>query len=1125
MFESEVLMYTLASVLLAFLNIYNTNCLIGLYMFKAKSKLGIYTKLSVTGIFNVYKQIIMHSKRVENASSTSGKAKACLKASRFWIWVSTTMSTALTLLMTVTLVFSITYGSLNDVMRGASTMVQLMDNKKCTCYARCTGDYADDDKTAYELLFGPDEYKKLVEAMNLEPQHKENLENMHNGLDIDGNSNILKIDASGTQYSPESGDAGDDLANRRRKEDGTLEPMGKGEAEFIIEHFKSESLFQTVATYRNIIDSSFVFRPGDSKDRKNMTDEQLETDLIGLLSDYKEFGRNPQCPVCGYQEDIAHSQLCLGGNHWVKGWTWDEIWRMPWDELPEQPQQPQPGTVIPPTGEWDNGAKNSIYGVELDDGWFYWYHQSSAGDGCINCGDWSDRLWGSSGASVWNKFGKDGCAVYSLAIGMSNLVGREITPTTLLIDLFDSSDNGNKRITNGKYFGGDNGRMIKYDPVINRLQQEYGLETSRITVSSGEQEVIAYIDDILARGGYVWGWWVDRKIREWCNGSSNHFMMIRKAEGDNYYCFTSCAGGSAHSAGIGGGKPGAIYTMNLPVSKHKVYEALEKSGTDRCVYGFINPNKKVGGGTGRYDDLNIQEINLNIPGTSGSFVWASDLHMICDADKISGLQQRKQIFTGDANFDYESILEQICNYADSQGMALVLGGDILDYASDANIEAYKRATANFAGPLYYIQSDHDKNKSSLAGMDISSLCTKSDSEISSLKGTFGNVTEMKIANSRIAMFNNTIVDGSKYSFSALGSTDVALFHTPFDYGDMRVADETRRHGHDKNYAWNSSGQYLLYSEGQKAADIRDKTRNCGGSVSGHVHPSSLVTIKDVYPNNGIEAITVPAYTKTIYKVNLGGTSSGGGNGGGNPGSGYVRNDNVYDILRQHSEYAGKEEVLAYAYNLGKDVLGSKEAAIGLMANILAEGRPGIVEGSFTKGGVYPSEVRTDLGIEDEWTPNQAILGTDRTFRLPSGGNTVKSDADLDYLIAWPSKGYKKNQPLLVGTNIKANSCGLGSIQWSFGRRIQIANIYKSYEPASERYTETALRLGDLSMIVTELSGDYYGTQVRKALKGTTAADWAEAIVRKYEACNNIETAVNTRRSTANALTSYLQGIE
>lgn len=264
-------------------------------------------------------------------------------------------------------------------------------------------------------------------------------------------------------------------------------------------------------------------------------------------------------------------------------WTWD---------LVTDPSETEEGTEK----RYKKGEATGKYAIKLDDGMYYWYHQSGGGldHNCDNCGDWSTSKWGSVDTHA---FGSDGCAVYSLAIITSNLVGAPITPMKLFEDFKCDIgiEKGLVRVDTTKSLVFNN-RSIIYNPAIDTIKNKYKLETSSLTVSKSDiEDRIQFVDDILAKGGYVWGYWVDSKCK-WCGNGSQHFMGIRKKEGDNYYCFTSCSGKCSNL----NGKQGAIETMNYPLDKTECLNALV---SDSYLYGLWNPyieTNYIGGGTEWY---------------------------------------------------------------------------------------------------------------------------------------------------------------------------------------------------------------------------------------------------------------------------------------------------------------------------------------------------------------------------------------------------------------------------------------------------------------------------------------------------------------------------------------------
>lgn len=246
------------------------------------------------------------------------------------------------------------------------------------------------------------------------------------------------------------------------------------------------------------------------------------------------------------------------------------------------------------------GHATGDYAIQLDDGSYFWYHQTSTNSAnnfkCTYCGgssienNWSNMHWSKDGSL----FGTNGCAIYSMACIVSNLTGKEITPIQFLEDC-----GGIKSIQKDGtlfmdttyidfYAGGHSMTGGGRDKVASQVQSIYGLNSTKISGSTSEK--ISKIDEVLGKQGYVWASWKGGYI-PWYGGKETHFMIIRKSDSDgNYYCFSSCSGGKGEYSNYKwkytGGIQGCVDTMNTPVKKEDVIEAM----TDLQVYGFWNNN-------------------------------------------------------------------------------------------------------------------------------------------------------------------------------------------------------------------------------------------------------------------------------------------------------------------------------------------------------------------------------------------------------------------------------------------------------------------------------------------------------------------------------------------------------
>jgi len=456
-----------------------------------------------------------------------------------------------TIILTVSIIFSyisfslaVAVNNFNDQMASfASLYTILFGNKDCICYAKCTDDAETDNKCTYELLFGPVEYERLVNA--------------YNASDKETKDFLLDINASG-------------------REKGNI--------------LKEDINDAMVQCYKDIVGYNSSFRHGDNKDRSQMTDEELKEDLRSLLSDYKVNGINPNCKCCRNEKKDKLNKKCLGEPHYVAGWSWGEIWES------DDTYTPDAGGTSSSLGSHLGNATGQ-YTITLDDGLsYYWYHQAGS-CGCTHCGNWSKMEWGAG--DNWRQFSEDGCAVYSLAMIVSNLTGEEITPLKLLETLgctITTKSDGRLRCdtsTSSCFVG----RGIKREAAAGIIQSTYGISYD---IVNSESEISSALlnEDIDALG---WDQWADKSNKTtWLHGGSDfewyggtgHFMVIRKEDAGNWYCLTSTGSNGKTHAKI----------MNTPESPSNVFN--HSTGGTKFVFHIDKPvpdtsgSGNIGEGTG-----------------------------------------------------------------------------------------------------------------------------------------------------------------------------------------------------------------------------------------------------------------------------------------------------------------------------------------------------------------------------------------------------------------------------------------------------------------------------------------------------------------------------------------------
>ena len=529
-------------VLSFILLLYDLYCVTGAHKFDKDVEKKGTEALEGSSKLNLIIYIIKRSKSVKKATSSSIK-----RAVSTQVKLLSSIAMSATMHLVYAAFFCIITGvalyTIEQQIVTTSTVLQTLFSKddNCQCYAKCTGNAEDDEKCVYELIFGEAQYEKLIEHME------------------------EKLPYADIEYF-------DDL------DSGT---DGKAKSDFIRERI-NESM---VEDYRLLVGSNSKFRKGDGKDRSQMSYDELKDDLFNLLCDYKVKGRNPNCE-CGTCSSIQLKYKCIGMNHYKEGWSWDALWGDDDDDDSDDTTGNQPGNA---TGK---------FALQLDDGTFYWYHQSA--EKCdYDAFDTSYGYVGScrAGGASKNTMAHRGCGIYSTAMALSNLLGEEITPWKVITEVMGCTV---KQAPDGTmYFEATSANGISYGSSVcmdmpklaELINAKYGSKGLVAEVASFDQSTIdsyLYSDDSYA---YCITSYAAASNFTWYTGSG-HFMVLRPGSGTGKYkCFTSA------STKYGSGHDNIKKGMNDELS-WSIVKSAEKHG--QCV--MISRDKSYyntdDGGTG-----------------------------------------------------------------------------------------------------------------------------------------------------------------------------------------------------------------------------------------------------------------------------------------------------------------------------------------------------------------------------------------------------------------------------------------------------------------------------------------------------------------------------------------------
>lgn len=190
----------------------------------------------------------------------------------------------------------------------------------------------------------------------------------------------------------------------------------------------------------------------------------------------------------------------------------------------------------------NNVSNNVKYVLNINGSNYVFFHQSTAND-CAYCGEWNQMKWGSgSDISKYSTFGSDGCAVYSLAMAVSNLIGKIVTPLELLEVLGCNIERTDSLMLICNTEGSEcfiNGNLIVYYKALEAIKNAYGIEYKELG-NMNNKPTSDSIDAVINSGGYVWTQWKS-STSPW-TGLSGHFMLIRAHNSTSYLCITSSTG-------------------------------------------------------------------------------------------------------------------------------------------------------------------------------------------------------------------------------------------------------------------------------------------------------------------------------------------------------------------------------------------------------------------------------------------------------------------------------------------------------------------------------------------------------------------------------------------------------
>ncbi len=273
--------------------------------------------------------------------------------------------------------------------------------------------------------------------------------------------------------------------------------------------------------------------------------------------------------------------------------------------------------------------------------------------------------------------------------------------------------------------------------------------------------------------------------------------------------------------------------------------------------------------------INQEEVTVQIPGLSQdyTFVWLSDLHIITENDEIAEadretVAERRESFKNAAGMYAEDFWAELPEALDDwQADALLFGGDMIDYAANANIATLKAGLDSLNTPYIYVRADHDYSPDYCEVQDqaaINALHADIDGyeEIELLE--YDDLCVVGINNSTRNMTEEGLARWKE--IYALGKPIILVTHVPLDSMiDESLGEQSRAVWSDRELTWGADCNYVPNEVTQEFLDMVYADDSLVKEVlAGHLHFSWDGALTE----HADEHVFAPAINGTIGVIHV-----------------------------------------------------------------------------------------------------------------------------------------------------------------------------------------------------------------------------------------------------------------
>lgn len=247
------------------------------------------------------------------------------------------------------------------------------------------------------------------------------------------------------------------------------------------------------------------------------------------------------------------------------------------------------------------------------------------------------------------------------------------------------------------------------------------------------------------------------------------------------------------------------------------------------------------------DSIITDEITVNIPDISQEYtlLFLADMHIVCQDDQIAAdkqeeVAQRFNLFcTSEGEHSADNWLSLSETLDSCQADAILLGGDMIDFASDSNISCLKKGLDNLSTPFMYVRADHDY------GNWYTDLDSKYVRKLHKTIDADPQVAVMEFPDFYVMGIDNTTSQISKSALKKIreyfskGKPVILMTHVPIEpLDDSSLSEQSKKSWQDRALIWGKNGDTyykpnettreflnLIYADDSPVVQV----------ISGHLH--------------------------------------------------------------------------------------------------------------------------------------------------------------------------------------------------------------------------------------------------------------------------------------------------